>query len=147
MEKWPSCKRIRSGFVNFDEIGAFLHLLANDGHDFRGIVSVGGVREDVLLGIVMNSIFMAAENVDGIAADPQARARDCAMVDGIADGRVGGASTLSAPMSRSAVKPAIRSSRAASNVDDCPLRDGIHLQTVCRCLRAGMQEEVYVNVD
>ena len=51
----------------------------------------------------------------------------------------------SVPMSRSAVKPAIRSSRAASERDDRPLRHGF--LNGLQILRAGMQEEMDVRVD
>ena len=48
-------------------------------------------------------------------------------------------------MSRSAVKPAIRSSRAASVADDGALRDRFLYRL--QILRAGMQEEMDVRID
>ena len=50
----------------------------------------------MLLGIVADSIFVAAQNVDGIAADAQARPGDEALIDGIAYRGVGGARAFGA---------------------------------------------------
>jgi hypothetical protein len=63
---------VRTRFVNFDEVGAFFQFGANCGDEFGVIVCVGGVSEDVLLGVVADGVFVAAENADGIAADAQA---------------------------------------------------------------------------
>ena len=103
--------RVRACFVNFYEVGAFLELLTNDRHEFGGVVRISGVGENVLLGIVAVSVFMTTKNVDGVAADAQARPGDCAMIDGIAHSR-SAEPAPSVPISRSAVKPAIKSSRA-----------------------------------
>jgi hypothetical protein len=51
----------------------------------------------------------------------------------------------SVPMSRSAVKPAIRSAFAASHGEDGPLRHGF--LDGLQIFRAGMQEQVHVRVD
>jgi hypothetical protein len=50
----------------------------------------------VLLGVVADAIFMAAENADGISADAQARAGYLTLIDGVADGRVRGACAFGA---------------------------------------------------
>jgi hypothetical protein len=80
---------VRTGFVNFDEVGAFFQLGADCGDEFRGVVGVGGVSEDVLLGVVADGVFVAAEDADGIAADAQARAGNQTLIDCVADGGVG----------------------------------------------------------
>ena len=79
------------GLVDLDEIRALFVLLADDLHDLLRIVGVVGVRQDVLGGIEMIGILVAAENVDGIARDAQPRPDDEACVDGIAYRRIGGA--------------------------------------------------------
>src|SRR5215469_15324779 len=56
----PLLKRVCASFVDFDEIGAFFNLFANDGHEFGGIIGVSGVRENVLLGVVADGILVAA---------------------------------------------------------------------------------------
>ena len=89
-------KRVVAGFVDLDEIGAFFELLANDGDEFGGVVGVGGVRENVLRGIEADGVFVAAENVDGVAADAQARAGNSPLIDGVAHGGVGGAGAFGA---------------------------------------------------
>src|SRR5207302_6015530 len=65
---------VGAGFINLDEVGAFLELLADGGDEFVGVVGVGGVGQDVLLGVVVERVLVPAENVDGVAADAKARA-------------------------------------------------------------------------
>src|SRR5437879_3928103 len=60
--KLPILERVRAGFVDFDQIGALFDLFANDGDEFGGIIGVSGVRENVLLGVVADGIFVAAED-------------------------------------------------------------------------------------
>ncbi len=50
----------------------------------------------MLRGIEIVGVLVAAENVDGVGADPQARAQDQTLVDGVADRRAGRACALSA---------------------------------------------------
>ncbi len=69
-------------------------LLADHFNELVGCVGVVGVREHVLRGVESNGVFMAAENVDGVAADAHARPRDQASIDGIADGSISGAGAL-----------------------------------------------------
>ena len=87
---------VRTGFVNFDEVGAFFQFGTNCGDELGGIVRVSGVPEDVLLGVVADGVFVAAENADGIAADAQARTGDQTLIDRVAYGGVGGACAFGA---------------------------------------------------
>src|SRR6185437_4012135 len=89
-------KRVRARFINFYEIRAFLELLAYDGDELGSVIRESGVGKDVLFGVEAVGIFVAAEDVDGIPADTQARAGNFAVIDGVADGRVGGAGSFRA---------------------------------------------------
>jgi hypothetical protein len=80
---------VRAGLVDFDEVRAFFELVADCGNQFGGVVGVGGVREHVLRRVVAIGVFVAAENVDGVAADAQARAWDQTLIDGVAHGGIG----------------------------------------------------------
>lgn len=82
-------KRIATCFINLDEVGTFFNLFANGGDKLAGVVRVIGVGENVLRGIEMVGVFVTAENVDGIAADAQARAGNFATIDGVANSGVG----------------------------------------------------------
>ena len=82
-------KRVCACFVDFDEIGAFLDLFANYGDEFGGTIGVSGVRENVLLGVVADGVFVAAENGNRVTAYTQTWAGDQSLVDGIADGGIG----------------------------------------------------------
>src|SRR5579859_493104 len=79
-------KEIFAGFVDLYEIGAFLDLLSNYGHQFGGIIRVGSVRKNVLFGIVPDSVFVPPEDVNSIAADAQPRARNEPLIDRVAHG-------------------------------------------------------------
>ena len=50
----------------------------------------------MLLGVVADGVFVTAENIDGVAADAQARAGDLAAIDGVAHGSVCGAGAFGA---------------------------------------------------
>lgn len=89
-------KYVWARFVDFHEIGTFFDLLAYGGHELVSIIGVSGVGEDTLGGIEMDGVFVAAKNVDGIAADAHARAGNFAAIDGVADGGVRGAGTFRA---------------------------------------------------
>src|SRR5579859_1199517 len=88
--------RIWAGFINLDEIRAFLKLLANDGDEFLRVVRIGGVREDVLCRIEAVGVFVATENIDSIAADAQPWAGNQALINAVAHGGIGGAGALGA---------------------------------------------------
>src|ERR1700681_4924888 len=51
-------QRVLARFIDLDEIGAFLQLLANRNHEFSGVVSWRGVGEHVLVGIVADGILV-----------------------------------------------------------------------------------------
>src|SRR5439155_1703087 len=63
--------RIRTSTVNLDEIGALLELLALCLDELICTVRVSGVRQQVLLGVVADGVFVPAQNLDGIPVDSQ----------------------------------------------------------------------------
>src|SRR5271167_2140522 len=75
---------IRTRLIDLYEIRTLLVLPANRGNDLISRVGVGCVRQHMLRGIETIGILVAAENVDRIAADPQARSLNRAAIDGIA---------------------------------------------------------------
>ncbi len=82
---------VAAGFVDLGEVCALFALFAHDGDDFVRVVGAVGVREEVFFGVEAGEVFVAAVDVDGIAADAHAGAGNEAGVDGIADGDVGAA--------------------------------------------------------
>ena len=119
-------------------------MLADDGYQFVGVVGVGRVGKHVLLGIVADGVFVAAENVDGIAADAHARAGDEAVIDGVANGGVGGARAFGAhvALGREAGHQIVAGGERS---DDGALRHG--LLDGLQIFGAGMQEQMDVGVD
>jgi len=81
-------KRVFAGFVDLDEVRAFLDLPANDGHEFGGIIGISSVRKDALFGIVSDRIFVPANDGNRVPADPQTRTWDQTLIDCIAHGGV-----------------------------------------------------------
>ena len=71
-----------------------LDLLAHHLDNLLGTVGIIGVGKHVLRGIESVGVFVAPENIDGIAADAQARARDQPGIDGIAHSGIGGSCAL-----------------------------------------------------
>ncbi len=98
----------------------------------------------MLFGIVADGVFVAAENVDGVAADAQARTGDEAAIDGVAHGGVGCARAFGAHVAlggEAGHQVVTRGQRG----DDGALRDGfLHGLQI---LGAGMQEQMDVRVD
>ena len=136
--------RVGTCFVNLDEVGAFFQLFADHGDEFGGVVRVCGVGEDVLLGVVADGVLVAAENIDGVAADAQAGAGNFAAIDGVAHGGVCRAGAFGAHVALSRESGHQIGARGESGHDGA-LRDGF-----CDCLQvflAGMEEEVDVRVD
>jgi len=127
-----------------DEVGPFLELLADNGHQFGSAIRVRGVREDVLFRIVVDSVFVAADNADRVAADAQTRPGNEPLVDGVADGCVGGASPFRAhvTLGGEAGEQIVARSECSS---DSALRnrflDGLQV------FRTGMQEQVHMRVN
>ena len=137
-------KRVRACFVDLDEIGAFFYLLADYGDEFGGVVGVGGVGQDVLLGIVADGVFVPAENVDGVAADAQARAGDLAAIDGVANSGVGGACAFGAHVALGG-KPSHQIIASGEKRGNGALRYGLF--DGLEIFGARMKEEVDVNVN
>ncbi len=136
--------RVWASFVHFDEVSAFFELLANDGNEFGGVVGVRGVGEDMLLRIVTIGVFVAAENVHGVATDAEARARDCAVIDSVANGGVGGASAFSAHVAlggEAGHEIVARSERG----DNGALGDGLF--NGLQIFGTGVKEKMNVNVN
>jgi hypothetical protein len=87
---------------------------------------------------------MAAENVDGIATDAQARARNLAVIDGLADRGIGRACAFGShvALSRESGQKVVAGGEGSH---DGALRDGfLHGLQV---FRSGVEEEVDVRVD
>ena len=109
-----------------------------------GGVGVVGVRQHVLRGIVAVGVLVAAQNVDGVAADAQPRAWNQPRVDGVANCRVGRARAFGAHVAlggesghQVSLGRLLGENRAPRHGFD----DGLQI------LRAGMQEQVHVRVD
>jgi len=133
-----------AGLVDFGEVGALLVLLAEDGDELAGIVGQVGVGQDVLRGVVFDGVFVAAEDVNGVARDKQAGAGDEAAVDGVADGGVGRASALGAHVAlggEAGHEVVLRSLRCDKSAPGNGFLDGLEV------FGTGMKEEVDVGVD
>src|SRR5579872_3244948 len=86
--------RIAAGLIDLDEIGAFLELPADYLNQLLCVVRISRVREHMLLGVEAVGVLMPAEEVDSVAADAHARARDLALIDCISYRGIGGARAL-----------------------------------------------------
>ena len=135
---------VRAGFVDLDEVRAFFELLADHGDEFGGVVGVRGIGENVLRGIVADGVFVAAENIDGIAADAQARAGNQPVIDGVANSGVGGAGAFGAHVALGG-ESGHADRRARPAWPDGALRHGFFHGL--QIFRAGMEEQVDVRVD
>jgi len=71
-------------FINLREIGSFFELLAHHFNELLCIIRKVGVRQNVLRWVVADSVFVAAENVNGVSADSEPRSRNFSVIDGIA---------------------------------------------------------------
>src|SRR6185437_9407654 len=60
-------KRVAARLVNFDEVRAFFYLTADGFDELVDVVGIVGVREHVLRGIESDSVFVSAENRDGVS--------------------------------------------------------------------------------
>ncbi len=87
---------VGAGLVDLGEVGALFALGADGGDKLVGGVGAVGIGEDVLGGVEAVGVLVPAEDVDGHAGHPHARAGDHAGVDGVADGGVGGAGAFGA---------------------------------------------------
>ena len=119
-------------------------MLANYGDEFRGVVRVGGVGKNVLLGVVADGVFVTAENIDGVAADAQARAGNLTAIDGVAHGGVGRAGAFGAHVAFGGES----GEQIVAGGDGG--RDGALRNGFCDCLQilgAGVEEEMDVRVN
>ena len=137
-------EEVAAGFVNLDEVRPVLDLLANDGHQFIAGVGVGGVGEHVLLGVVVERVLVAAEDVDGVAADAQARSGDLSLVNGVADGGVGRPRAFRTHVALGS-EAGQQVGFGSQSGHDHPLGYGLHHGL--KIFRSGMEEEMHVGVD
>jgi hypothetical protein len=98
----------------------------------------------VLLRVVADGVFVAAEDVDGVAADAQARTGNFAAIDGVADGGVCGASAFSAHIAFGGETGQEIGTGGEGGCNGA-LRDGFHDRL--QIFGAGMEEEVDVRVN
>ncbi len=136
--------RVRTGFINLDEVRAFFELLPDHGNQFVRIIRISGVRQNVLLGVVVDSILVPPEDVDSVAADAQPRPRKPALVDCVANRGVSGARAFGSHVAlRREPGHEIVACRQQSR--DRALRHRLlnGLQVLC----AGMQKKVNVRIN
>ena len=99
----------------------------------------------MLLRVVVDGILMAAQDIDCVAADTQPRSGYESLDRWHPAQRCRLTPAPSVPISRSAVKPAIRSSRAARTAR--MVRCGTDSSTVCRSSAPGMQEQMNMRIN
>ena len=119
-------------------------LPADDFNELLGGVGVVGVGEDALGGVEADGVLVSAEEVDGVAADAQARPRDEALIDGVADGGVGGAGAFSAHVALGGVPGEEVGFGGFSGEKGAPgngFLDGLQV------FGAGVQKEVHMGVN
>ena len=135
---------ILAGLIDLAEVGTLLDLAADHGDEVRCAVGIAGIRQGVLLGVESERVLMAAENVDRVAADAQARTGNPAAVDRIAHRGVGRTCPFRAHVAfcgkTGQQVVACRQGRAYR-----AFRHG--LVECLRIFRARMQEQMYVRVD
>src|SRR5437867_5778188 len=136
--------RIRTSLVNLDEIGALFELLAHCLDELICTVRVSGVRQDVLLGVVADGVFMSAEKIDRVSADSQARPWDLPTVNGIAHRSVSraGAFRSHIALGREAGHEIVSGRKRRH---DCSLWHGF-LNSL-QVFRAGMQEQMDMRIN
>ena len=94
--------------------------------------------------VVTDGVFVAAEDVDGVAADAQARAGNQALVDGVADGGIGGACAFGAHVALGG-EAGHQVVAGGERGEDGALGDGF-LDSL-QVFRAGVKEKMDVSVD
>ena len=87
-------QRVAARLVDLDEVRALLELAADDADQFERIVGLRGVGQHPLLRVIADRVFVAAQDIDRVAADAQPGARNGAGVDGVAHRRVGRSGAL-----------------------------------------------------
>ena len=109
-----------------------------------GVVGVVGVRKRVLGGVETVGVLVAAQDVDGIATDAQPWARNDSLVDGIAHGGVGRASSFGAHVtlgSETGHQGCLRGLFCKNRAPGHGLLDSLQV------LRAGMQKQMHMRVN
>ena len=119
-------------------------LLPDRGDNFIRAVGIRCVGQDVLRGIEVIGVLMAAENIDRIARDAQPRTRDQPFVDRVAHRAVGGAGTLRAHVAFGG-KSRHQVIFGRKHRQDGPLRHGFFDRL--QILGARMQKEVHMGID
>ena len=117
---------------------------AHDRDQLGGVVRIIGVGEHVLRGVVADGVFVAAENIDGIAADAQARPGNQPIIDGVANRCVGGARAFG-PHVAFGGEAGHQVVPRRQRRQDRALRHGLLHRL--QIFRAGMQKQVHVRVD
>ena len=119
-------------------------LLAHRGDDLIGSIRVGRVRQHMLLGIEAIGVFMAAQNVDGIAGDPHPGSWEPAGIDGLAHGGIGGACAFRAHVPLRG-EPCHEIVPGREQGEDGPLRhrlfDGLQV------FGTGVEKQMHVGID
>jgi hypothetical protein len=87
----------RPGLVNLDEVRAFLECCSRiTVTSSAALLAYVGVGQHMLRRIVADSVFVPAQNIDGIAADAQPWAGNQPMINGVANRGIGRARALGA---------------------------------------------------
>ena len=119
-------------------------MLADDLNELGGGVGVGGVAGHVGCGVEVDGVFVSAGEVNGVTADAQARAGDEALVDSVADGRIGRAGAFGAHVAlggEAGQQIVTGGERGEDGARGHALLDGLQV------LGSGMEEEMHVRVN
>ncbi len=136
--------RVLSCFVDLGEVGSAFALLADDFDELLGRVGEVGVGENVLGRVVADGVFVASEEVDGVAAYAHSRAGNQAGVDGVAYGYVGAACAFGAHVALGGEACEEVEARGVGG-DERSLGDAFFNRL--QVFGAGVQEEMHVRVD
>ena len=112
--------------------------------EFVGIVGIVRVGQNVLLRVVADGVFVAAEDVDGVAADAQPRAGNAAFVNGIANGGIGRARAFGAHVALRGEAGHQVVARGQRSRDGALRHRFLHGLQI---FRAGMQKQMDVGID
>ena len=137
-------EEVAAGFINLDKVGAVLNLLADHGHQLIGSVGVGGIGEHVLLGVEVERVFVAAQDVDGVTAKAQPRPGNKPLVDCVADSGVSRARALGTHIPFGGIAGQ-KVGFGGERGHDYPLRHGFHHRL--KIFGSGVEEEMDVGVD
>jgi hypothetical protein len=72
VENLPS-RSVAAGFVDLDEVGAFLELQRITATSSAALLAQVALGRTCCSGVVADGVFVAAQDVDRVAADAQAR--------------------------------------------------------------------------